>query len=79
MVGGNRPGWIALDTMGRRNAVTDTDRCALFVYAHPDDEVFSPGGTIALLTDRGVRVVLALATAGEEGEADEEGAFHGNG
>lgn len=48
--------------------MTEADRCVLFVYAHPDDEVFSPGGTIALLSDRGVRVVLALATAGEEGE-----------
>lgn len=45
-----------------------TDRCLLAVYAHPDDEVFALGGTLALVSERGVRTVLALATGGEEGE-----------
>lgn len=40
----------------------------LVVYAHPDDEVFTAGGTIALSAHRGVEVALALATGGEEGE-----------
>jgi mycothiol S-conjugate amidase len=44
------------------------DLCLLAVYAHPDDEVFAFGGTLALLAKRGVRVVLAVATGGEEGE-----------
>lgn len=40
----------------------------LFVYAHPDDEAFGCAGSIALLTGRGVPVVLVCATRGEAGE-----------
>lgn len=40
----------------------------MLVYAHPDDEVFANGGTIALASRQGVEVTLALATGGEEGE-----------
>lgn len=40
----------------------------LFVFAHPDDETFSSGGTIAQLTQAGNAVVLICATRGEEGE-----------
>ena len=39
----------------------------LAVFAHPDDEVFT-GGILADLADRGVRVTLACATAGEAGK-----------
>lgn len=39
----------------------------LAVFAHPDDESFRPGGTLALLADRGVRVHLLTATRGEAG------------
>ena len=38
------------------------------VHAHPDDEVFGTGGTLALLADKGVRTVLVTSTMGEEGE-----------
>ncbi len=38
------------------------------VHAHPDDEVFGTGGTLALLADHGVRTVLVTSTMGEEGE-----------
>lgn len=38
------------------------------VHAHPDDEVFGTGGTLALLAAKGVRTVLVTATMGEEGE-----------
>lgn len=48
--------------------MTSSDLCLLAVYAHPDDEVFAFGGTLALLAKRGVRVILAVATGGEEGE-----------
>ncbi len=41
----------------------------LFVLAHPDDETFGAGGTIALYTRRGVAVHLVCATRGEVGEA----------
>jgi LmbE family N-acetylglucosaminyl deacetylase len=40
----------------------------LFVFAHPDDETFSSGGTIAKLTQDKHKVVLATATKGEAGE-----------
>ncbi len=40
---------------------------ALFVFAHPDDESFSSGGTIAKLTKKGVIVKLITATYGEAG------------
>jgi len=39
----------------------------LAVFAHPDDEVFS-GGILAKMADRGIRVTLACATAGEAGK-----------
>lgn len=44
-------------------------RTILFSYAHPDDESFGPGGTIARYSDAGVRIVLVCATLGEAGKA----------
>jgi N-acetyl-1-D-myo-inositol-2-amino-2-deoxy-alpha-D-glucopyranoside deacetylase len=38
------------------------------VFAHPDDEAFSVGGTLAHYADRGVKVVLVCATRGEAGK-----------
>ncbi|MBI4039620.1 PIG-L family deacetylase [Candidatus Daviesbacteria bacterium] len=40
---------------------------ALFIFAHPDDETFSSGGTIARLAQNGVKVHLICATRGEAG------------
>lgn len=40
----------------------------LAIFAHPDDEAFTVGGTLAALTDRGATVTLVCATRGEEGE-----------
>lgn len=39
----------------------------LFIFAHPDDETFSSGGTIARLSQKGVQVKLICATKGEAG------------
>jgi len=39
----------------------------LAIFAHPDDESFRPGGTLALLARRGVRVHILTATRGEVG------------
>lgn len=39
----------------------------LAVFAHPDDETFRPGGTLALLARRGVRVQVLTATRGGAG------------
>ena len=41
---------------------------AVFFHAHPDDEALATGGTMARLADEGHRVVLVVATNGEEGE-----------
>jgi LmbE family N-acetylglucosaminyl deacetylase len=38
-------------------------------HAHPDDEAMTTAGTMALAADAGHRVVLVVATRGEEGEA----------
>ncbi|MBN2083886.1 MAG: PIG-L family deacetylase [Anaerolineales bacterium] len=46
-----------------------SDRRLLSVFAHPDDETFGAGGTLALYARRGVEVHLACATRGEAGEA----------
>jgi bacillithiol biosynthesis deacetylase BshB2 len=43
------------------------ERAVLFVHAHPDDETFGCGGTIALYTRAGVPVTVAIATGGEMG------------
>ena len=48
------------------------NRRLLAVLAHPDDESFGPGGTLALYAHRGVEVHLACATRGEVGTVAEE-------
>lgn len=45
-------------------------RVLMFVGAHPDDESFGPGGTLAKYATAGVKVVYACATRGEAGTAD---------
>ncbi len=47
-----------------------TPRSLLAVLAHPDDESFGMGGTLALYAQRGVEVHLVCATRGEAGEVD---------
>lgn len=45
-------------------------RTLLAVLAHPDDETFGMGGTLALYARRGVEVYLVCGTRGEVGEMD---------
>lgn len=40
----------------------------VFFHAHPDDESLSTAGTMCLFSEAGHRVVLVVATRGEEGE-----------
>ena len=40
----------------------------LAVFAHPDDEGFGAGGTLAMLVERGHRLTLVCATNGDVGE-----------
>jgi LmbE family N-acetylglucosaminyl deacetylase len=44
----------------------------LAVLAHPDDETFGTGGTLAVYASRGAAVFLVCATRGEVGEMKEE-------
>ena len=53
--------------------VTDDKRLILLaVLAHPDDESFGMGGTLALYAQRSVAVHLICATRGEVGEVEAE-------
>lgn len=47
-------------------------RVLLAVLAHPDDESFGTGGTLALYASQGVQVHLVCGTRGESGEVDPE-------
>mgnify|MGYP000732581162 CR=1 FL=1 len=49
----------------------DCPLALLAVFAHPDDEAYRPGGTLALLARRGVRVHLLTATRGQAGSCGE--------
>lgn len=44
----------------------------LAILAHPDDEAFGMGGTLALYAQKGARVDLVCATLGEEGDVRPE-------
>lgn len=47
------------------------ERRMLAAFAHPDDETFRPGGTLALLARHGVHVQVLTATRGESGSRGE--------
>jgi len=49
-----------------------SEKTLLAVLAHPDDETFGMGGTLALYSQKGVRIHLICATRGEVGEIDPE-------
>lgn len=51
---------------------TNPNKTMLIVLAHPDDESFGMGGTIAHYANRGVDVHLVCATRGEAGTVDPE-------
>lgn len=52
------------------NSSHNSSRVLLAVLAHPDDESFGMGGTLALYAKRGVAVHLVCATRGEVGEVE---------
>lgn len=51
-----------------------SEKSLLAIFAHPDDEAYLPGGTLALLARRGVRVQVLTATRGQAGSCAE--AYH---
>lgn len=53
-------------------ASNDRQKVLLAALAHPDDESFGMGGTLALYAQRGVKVYLVCATHGEAGMMDDE-------
>lgn len=54
------------------NNTGNLPKTLLFIGAHPDDETFGPGGTLALYAAQGMRVYYACATRGEAGTASPE-------
>ncbi len=50
--------------------ISDQKATLLAILAHPDDETFGMGGTLALYARRGVNVHLVCATNGEAGQVD---------
>ena len=54
------------------NSEKKEEKVMLAVLAHPDDETFGMGGTLALYAQRGVKSYLICATRGEAGDVDEE-------
>lgn len=55
-----------VETKGRASQIM-TGANLLAVFAHPDDESFRSGGTLALLARRGARVQVLTATRGQAG------------
>lgn len=54
------------------DAGSQSGKVLLSVLAHPDDESFGMGGTLALYASRGAEVHLICATYGEVGTMDDE-------
>ena len=46
------------------------ERSMVFIGAHPDDETFGLGGTLAMYADRGVNCYYLCGTRGEAGVDD---------
>jgi N-acetylglucosamine malate deacetylase 2 len=46
-----------------------TELSLLAIFAHPDDEAFITGGTLALCADRGIATYVISATAGDAGRS----------
>jgi LmbE family N-acetylglucosaminyl deacetylase len=64
---------IVVDGIKNIHKHTDGQRPTLLaVLAHPDDETFGMGGTLALYARRGYAVHLVCATHGEVGEVEAE-------
>lgn len=73
-IGTAPPDWPALDALGITtdwlNRTVCPNRRLAVILAHPDDETFSCGASIARAVDTGVAVHYICATRGECGEGD---------
>lgn len=61
----DRPGFSSI--LDRAAVTSKKEKRILLLLAHPDDETFGPGGTIAKYANEGVEVYLATATKGQAG------------
>jgi LmbE family N-acetylglucosaminyl deacetylase len=61
-----------MSNMQKRKEIDDSPKCLMAVLAHPDDESFGMGGTLAWYASQGMEVRLVCATQGEVGEVDAE-------
>ncbi len=52
---------------------SDAERSILGIFAHPDDETTTSGGTLAMYASRGARVRVITATRGELGTLGQDG------
>ena len=59
-----------MSNLQSNKSIKKTPPCLLVVLAHPDDETFGMGGTLAWYASLGVQVRLVCATRGEAGEVD---------
>ena len=71
MTTSSQPGGPAIQPASENNLSSERKRPVLLaVLAHPDDETFGMGGTIAYYARRGVDAYLICATRGEAGDMD---------
>ena len=71
MTASTQPGGAAIQSVSVDNSSPEKIRPVLLaVLAHPDDETFGMGGTIAYYARRGVDTYLICATRGEAGDMD---------
>lgn len=63
--------WLAMEARGSGSF----RRSLLAVFAHPDDEAFAAGGTLARYAAEGAEVRLVCATRGEAGSLGEPPRF----
>ena len=59
-----------MSSLQKSKLVTQKPLCLMVVLAHPDDESFGMGGTLAWYASRGLEVRLVCATRGEVGEVE---------
>ena len=56
--------------VGNLIGMMSKQRTLIFFGAHPDDETFGMGSTLALYAQRGVKVYCVCSTGGEEGTVE---------
>ncbi len=59
---------LTIDQAEDKGSVTTRTPTIMAIHAHPDDECFGGGGTLARYAAQGVTTVLVTCTNGEEGE-----------